>query len=51
MTINIGGLFSLKQKSVRPSEMIQVKLTPKVLSRLDSDSLTVAVEREVENVG
>lgn len=51
VAINIGGLFSLKQKSIRPSEMIQVKLTPKVLSRLESDSLTVEVEREVERVG
>ncbi len=51
VVLDIGGLFQLKQRVVRPSEMIQVKLSRKILEKLDSNAITISVAQEVKAVG
>ncbi len=51
VVLDVGGLFQLKQRSVRPSEMIQVKLSKKIMDKLDGNTLTISIQQEVKAVG
>ena len=43
VVLDVGGLRKIRKVSVRPSEMLEVKLTPEQLQSLEGDTLAVQV--------
>jgi len=43
VVLDVGGLRSVKKQFVKPSEMLNITLTPEVLSQLSGDTLTVRI--------
>src|SRR5690606_17720550 len=41
--LDVGGLRQVKKPSVRPSEMLNITLTPEVLRKLEGDTLRVRI--------
>lgn len=41
--LDVGGLRRMKKQTVRPSEMLEVKLTPEQLQNLEGDTLTIQI--------
>lgn len=48
VTLDVGGLRSIKKQSVRPSEMLEVKVTPEQLQSLEGDTLTIQIVPQKE---
>ena len=43
VTLNVGGIRSKKENSVRPSEMLSIKLTPEQLQSFEGDTFVIEV--------
>lgn len=43
VTLDVGGLRSVRKQSVRPSEMLDIKLTPEQLQSFSGDTLTIQI--------
>lgn len=43
VVIDVGGLRSVRQRSIRPSEMLNITVTPEMLKNVTGDSITVQV--------
>ncbi|WP_461371392.1 NAD(P)/FAD-dependent oxidoreductase [Candidatus Darwinibacter acetoxidans] len=46
--LDLGGLRTVKKPFVRPSEMLNITLTPEVLGKLQGDALTVRIVSQKE---
>ena len=46
--LDLGGLRRVKKQFVKPSEMLNITLTPEVLSKLEGDTLTVRIVSQKE---
>ncbi|NMB02813.1 MAG: FAD-dependent oxidoreductase [Firmicutes bacterium] len=41
--LDVGGIRRIKKQTVRPSEMLEVKLTPEQLQSIEGDTLTIQI--------
>ena len=48
VTLDVGGLRKIRKQSVRPSEMLDVKLTPEQLQSLEGDTLVMQIVSQKE---
>ncbi len=48
VVIDVGGLRSVRQRSIRPSEMLNITVTPEMLKNVTGDSITVQVVSQEE---
>ncbi len=48
VTVNVGGVRRVKQRSVRPSEMLSIKLTPEQLQNFEGDTFVIEVRSNKE---
>jgi NADPH-dependent 2,4-dienoyl-CoA reductase/sulfur reductase-like enzyme len=48
VVLDVGGLRSIKKNSVRPSEMLDVKITPEQLQSLEGDTLVIQIVSQKE---
>ena len=48
VTVNVGGVRRVKQRSVRPSEMLSIKLTPEQLQNFERDTFVIEVRSNKE---
>ena len=48
MALDVGGLRKIRKQSVRPSEMLDVKLTPEQLQSLEGDTLVMQIVSQKE---
>ena len=46
--LDVGGIRRLRKQTVRPSEMLEVKLTPEQLQSLEGDTLTIQIVSQKE---
>ncbi len=46
--LDVGGLRRLRKQAVRPSEMLDVRLTPEMLEKLEGDTLTIQIVSQKE---
>lgn len=46
--LDVGGIRKLRKQTVRPSEMLEVKLTPEQLQSLEGDTLTIQIVSQKE---
>lgn len=46
--LDVGGIRRLRKQTVRPSEMLEVKLTPEQLQNLEGDTLTIQIVSQKE---
>ena len=48
VALDVGGLRKIRKQSVRPSEMLDVKLTPEQLQSLEGDTLVMQIVSQKE---
>lgn len=48
VTLDVGGLRSVRKQSVRPSEMLNITITPEQLQALEGDTLTIQIVPQKE---
>ena len=48
VALDVGGLRRIRKQSVRPSEMLDVKLTPEQLQSLEGDTLVIQIVSQKE---
>ncbi len=48
VSLDVGGLRKIRKQSVRPSEMLDVKITPEQLQSLEGDTLTIQIVSQKE---
>lgn len=48
VTVNVGGVRRVKQRSVRPSEMLSIKMTPEQLQNFEGDTFVIEVRSNKE---
>lgn len=48
VVLDVGGIRSIRKQSVRPSEMLDVKLTPEQIQSLEGDTLTIQIVPQKE---
>ena len=46
--LEVGELRRLRKQMVRPSEMLDVKLTPEMLGKISGDTLTIRITAQEE---
>lgn len=48
VSLDVGGLRTIRKQSVRPSEMLDVKITPEQLQKLEGDTLVIQIVPQKE---
>ncbi len=48
VTLDVGGLRSVRKQTVRPSEMLNITVTPEQLQTLEGDTLTIQIVSQKE---
>ena len=48
VTVDVGGLRAVKERSVRPSEMLSIRLTTEQLQKFEGDTFVIQVKSNKE---
>ena len=48
VVVDVGGLRGVRQRSIRPSEMLSITVTPEMLKNVTGDSITIQVVSQKE---